>query len=112
MISCQNDNTNSQLNTLPCDNTVVDLSNLFKLFSDSTRVKLLFAIKEQELCVLDLCKILDMHQSAVSHQLKTLRHYKVVSTRRDGRRVFYKLRDKNIFDILNIGLIHILHEQV
>lgn len=97
-------------NHIPNHRTIDDLSNLFKLFSDPTRVKLLFTIKDNELCVHEISKILKLCPSAVSHQLKTLRQNKIVSVRREGRHAFYCLNDKHIFDILDIGLTHISHK--
>lgn len=96
------------LDSIPKEDTIFDLSELFKIFSDPTRIKVLFAIKDQELCVCEISKILNMQHSAISHQLKILRHYKVVKSRREGRKMFYSLKDNHIFDILNIGLIHIV----
>lgn len=94
---------------IPDEITISDLADFFKIFGDYTRVKLLFAIKDTELCVHDLSIILKMRQPAVSHQLKTLRHYKLVSVRRVGKQSFYSLNDSHIFDILDLGLNHISH---
>lgn len=94
---------------IPSDEIVIDLSDFFKIFSDFTRVRLLFAIKDKELCVHDLSIILNMRQPAVSYQLKILKQYKIVSGRREGKHIFYSLNDNHIFDILDIGLTHISH---
>lgn len=98
------------MDKMPDADVTANLSRFFKVFGDDTRVRLLFAIKDKELCVHDLSKILGMQQSAVSHQLKTLRHYNLVRTRREGQKTFYALDDIHIFDILNEGLEHISHE--
>lgn len=94
---------------IPDEIVISDLADFFKIFGDYTRIKLLFAIKDTELCVHDLSIILKMRQPAVSHQLKTLRNYKLVSVRKEGKQSFYSLNDSHIFDILNLGLKHISH---
>lgn len=103
------DHAENALNNIPPDETVIDLSDFFKIFSDFTRVRLLFAIKDKELCVHDLSIILNMQQPAVSYQLKILKQYKIVSGRRSGKNTFYYLNDNHIFNILDIGLTHIHH---
>lgn len=95
---------------IPDDITSVDLADFFKIFGDYTRIRLLFAIKDSELCVHDLSIILNMNQSAVSHQLKILRQYKLVRVRRDGKKSYYSLIDHHVFEILDISLIHIAHK--
>lgn len=97
------------LNNMPAENTTENLARFFKVFGDDTRIRILFAIKDEELCVHDLTKILGMQQSAVSHQLRTLRHYNLVRARRDGQMTFYSLDDQHIFNILDVGLQHISH---
>lgn len=92
---------------LPDDIISSDLADFYKIFGDYTRIKLLFLIKDKELCVHDLGLLLCMQQPAVSHQLKVLRNYKVVKTRREGKQIFYSLNDDHIFKILDIGLQHI-----
>ncbi|MFI3201210.1 MAG: metalloregulator ArsR/SmtB family transcription factor [Eubacteriales bacterium] len=94
---------------IPDDVIATDLADFLKIFGDYTRIRLLFAIKESELCVHDLSLILNMRQPAVSHQLKILRHYKLVKVRREGRKSFYSLDDSHILGILEIGLSHITH---
>ncbi len=95
--------------TIPNDILSADLADFFKIFGDYTRIRLLFAMKDGELCVQDLSILLGMQQSAVSHQLKTLRHYKLVGVRRDGKKSFYSLNDHHILEILEIGLTHLSH---
>lgn len=94
------------MNNIPNEITIVDISDFFKILGDYTRVRLLFAIKDSELCVHDLSKILNMQQSAVSHQLKILRHYKLVKVRKDGKKSHYSLVDDHIFEILDVTLKH------
>ena len=95
---------------LPEDETLLCAAELFKLFGDGTRLKILFALKEGELCVCDLARLLDMTISAVSHQLRLLRQARLVRTRRDGRTIFYALDDDHIDALLAIGLLHINEE--
>lgn len=96
--------------SIPDDITVVDLADFFKIFGDYTRIRLLFAIKERELCVHDLSIILNMQQSAVSHQLKILRQFKLVQLRREGKKSYYSLIDHHVFEILDISLTHLKHK--
>ena len=93
---------------LPQDETLYDLAELFKLFGDSTRVKILYALLESELCVCDIAKLMDVTQSAVSHQLRVLKAGKLVKFRRDGKTVFYSLADDHVIRILSQGMEHIL----
>lgn len=88
----------------------IELSNLadfFKVFSDSTRVKILWALYESEMCVCDIAALLNMSGSSISHQLRTLKQNKFVKNRRDGKVVYYSLIDEHISFILKQGLIHI-----
>ena len=93
---------------LPDDEVLYDLSELFRVFGDTTRIKILYALFESELCVGDLAQLLDVSQSAVSHQLRLLKASKLVKFRRDGKTVFYSLADDHIQTIMNQGMEHIL----
>lgn len=93
---------------LPEDETLYDLAELFKLFGDCTRVKILYALLKSELCVCDIAKLMDVTQSAVSHQLRVLKAGKLVKGRRDGKTVFYSLADDHVIRILSQGMEHIL----
>ena len=93
--------------TMPDVDTLIDLSELFKVFGDSTRIKILTALSHGELCVCDLSKLVGMTSSAVSHQLKILRSAKLVSCRRDGKTVFYALADDHVTMIIRQGLEHV-----
>ena len=84
-----------------------ELADLFKVFGDSTRIRILFVLFEAEVCVCDLAEILHMTQSAVSHQLKILKQSKLVSARRDGKSVFYSLADDHVRSIIAQGREHI-----
>ena len=92
---------------LPPDERLYDLAELFKMFGDSTRVKMLYALLESELCVCDLAKLLDVTQSAVSHQLRVLKAGKLVKFRREGQTVFYSLADQHVVRILSQGMEHV-----
>ena len=92
---------------LPPDEFLYDLAELFKMFGDSTRVKILYALLESELCVCDIAKLLDVTQSAVSHQLRVLKSGKLVKCRREGKVMFYSLADEHVVRILNQGMEHV-----
>ena len=92
---------------LPPDETLYDLAELFKMFGDSTRVKILYALLESELCVCDLAKLMEVTQSAVSHQLRVLKANKLVKFRREGKTVYYSLADQHVVRILSQGMEHI-----
>ena len=93
---------------LPQDEVLYDLAELFKIFGDSTRVKILYALLEAELCVCDIAKLMDVSQSAVSHQLWVLKGSKLVKFRREGKTLYYSLADEHVFRILSQGMEHIL----
>ena len=93
---------------LPEDEVLYDLAELFKMFADSTRVKILYALFESELCVCDIAKVLNLTQSAVSHQLRILKQAKLVKNRRDGRQIIYSLADEHVRGIIAMGMEHIL----
>ena len=92
---------------LPDDDDLYDLAELFKVFGDSTRIRILFVLFESEMCVCDIATLLQMGQSAISHQLRVLKQMRLVSFRRDGKTVFYKLADAHIQTILAQGMEHI-----
>lgn len=92
---------------MPDPIALCDVADLFKLFGDSTRLGILWALSESEMCVCDLCALLKMKQPAVSHQLKNLKLSRVVKARRDGKIVFYSLEDEHIRRLLNLGMEHI-----
>ena len=92
---------------MPESVTVFGLADLFKLFGDSTRLRILWALSESEMCVCDLCALLKMKQSAISHQLKNLKQSRIVKSRRDGKVVYYSLDDHHIRNLLNMGMDHI-----
>lgn len=95
---------------MPDETELYDLSELFKVFGDSTRIRILFVLFECEVCVCDLAEALNMTQSAISHQLKILKQNKLVKSRREGKSVFYSLADEHVRTIIAQGLDHIEEE--
>lgn len=91
---------------LPDDELLCDLAELFRVFGDSTRIKILYALLESELCVGDLAKVLGLSQSSVSHQLRLLKASKLVKFRREGKAVFYSLDDDHVRSIIALGMEH------
>lgn len=85
------------------------MAELFKALADPTRVRIISLLANVELCVGDLCLILEMSQPAVSHQLRVLRSLRIVRTRRDGRHVFYTLDDEHVHDLFRQGMAHVRH---
>lgn len=92
---------------LPDDEFLYDLAELFKVFGDSTRIKVLFALFESELCVGDIAQVLGLSQSAVSHQLRILKQSKLVKFRREGKTVYYSLDDDHVRSMLSMGAEHV-----
>ncbi|MFR1832301.1 MAG: ArsR/SmtB family transcription factor [Lachnospiraceae bacterium] len=84
-----------------------ELADLFKIFGDPTRIKILYALSESEMCVCDIAQRLNMTQSAISHQLKILKQSKLVKNRREGKTVFYSLADGHVKTIMRHGLDHV-----
>lgn len=89
---------------------ILTLSEMFKLFADNTRLRIICSILNTELCVCDLCELLELNQSTVSHQLQLLRNAKLVKYRKEGKQVFYSLQDEHIEKIISLSLEHILEE--
>lgn len=96
--------------TMPEESELYDLAELFKVFGDSTRIRILFVLFEAEVCVCDLASALNMTQSAISHQLRILKQNKLVKSRREGKSVFYSLADDHVRTIINQGREHIEEE--
>lgn len=92
---------------LPEEELLFDLAELFKIFGDSTRIKILYVLFEAEMCVCDIAQLLGMTQSAISHQLQILKKSKLVKYRRSGKTVFYSLADSHVRAILDQGMEHI-----
>ena len=92
---------------MPSEDELYDLAELFKVFGDSTRIKILFALFESEMCVCDIAETLTMTQSAISHQLKILKQSKLVGNRREGKSIIYYLADDHVRTIIAQGMSHI-----
>lgn len=96
---------------MPPEEELYDLAELYKVFGDSTRIRILFVLFEAEVCVCDLAQTLNMTQSAISHQLKILKQNKLVKNRREGKSIFYSLADSHVRTIINQGLEHIQEDK-
>ena len=92
---------------MPSEDTLYDLTELFRIFGDSTRIRILYALSQSELCVCDIASLLGMGQSAISHQLRILKQMRLVKFRREGKSVLYSLADGHIQTILAQGMEHI-----
>ena len=92
---------------MPEENKLYDLAELFKVFGDSTRIRILFVLFEAEVCVCDIAMALDMTQSAISHQLRILKQSKLVKSRREGKSIYYSLADEHVKTIIAQGMEHI-----
>ena len=93
--------------TMPDEELLYDLAELFKIFGDSTRIKILYCLFESEMCVCDIASLLNMTTSAISHQLRLLKQSRLVKFRREGKTVFYSLADDHVRTILSMGTDHI-----
>lgn len=92
---------------LPPDEILYDLAELFKVFGDTTRIRILYALFESELCVNDMAQLLGLSQTAVSHQLRVLKNNKLVRFRKEGKIVFYSLSDDHVRSIIEMGMEHV-----
>ena len=92
---------------LPDEELLYDLAELYKVFGDSTRIKILYVLFEAEMCVCDIAQVLGMTQSAISHQLRVLKQSKLVKFRREGKTIFYSLADDHVRTILGMGMEHL-----
>ncbi|MBE7039965.1 MAG: winged helix-turn-helix transcriptional regulator [Ruminococcaceae bacterium] len=95
------------LKEMPDENEIYDLSDFFKMFGDSTRIKIMCALDRGEMCVCDLANLLNMTKSAISHQLKSLKQCDLVKSRREGKSIIYSLSDDHVKQIVEMGLDHI-----
>lgn len=96
------------IDSLPNEETLYEVAELFKVFGDSTRIKIICALFESEMCVYDLAASLSMTQSAISHQLRILKNAKLVKFRRDGKLMYYSLDDDHVKQIFDAGYKHII----
>ena len=102
-----NDTVEKVKNNMPEEELLYDLAELYKVFGDSTRIKILYSLFESELCVCDIAELLRMSVSAISHQLRILKQAQLVRFRRDGKTVYYSLADDHVRTILGQGMDHI-----
>ena len=93
--------------TMPVEEEIYDVAELFKVLGDQTRVKILFTLIKDEMCVCDIAELLEMSQSAISHQLRVLKQARLVKYRREGKTVYYSVTDAHVAVILNMGIEHI-----
>jgi DNA-binding transcriptional ArsR family regulator len=93
---------------MPDEEILYDLAELFKIFGDSTRIRILYVLFESEMCVCDIAQLLNMTQSAISHQLRALKQSKLVKYRREGKTVFYSLADGHVRTIIGQGMEHVM----
>ena len=96
---------------MPDDADIEKVVSFYKVLADKTRLRILYAIKEQEMCAGDIAVLLDMTKSAVSHQLAVMRNMHQIKSRRDGKNVFYSLDDEHIVDILEEAMVHMVHAE-
>lgn len=96
-----------ELIIMPADEVLYDLAELFKVFGDSTRIRILCSLFESEMCVCDIAELLRMNQSAISHQLRILKHSRLVKFRKEGKVVYYSLDDDHVKQIFDQGLVHL-----
>ena len=92
---------------MPPEEDIYDLAELFRIFGASTRIRILYVLSEAEMCVCDIAQLLGMTQSAISHQLRSLKNARLVKARRDGKTVFYSLADDHVKTILDQGIEHV-----
>ena len=103
---CNHDHI-KKLEVVPTEEELMDLAELFKVFGDSTRIRILFQLFDKEVNVGDLADALNMNQSAISHQLKVLKQAKLIKNRRDGKSIIYSLADEHVRTIIAMGIEHI-----
>ena len=95
---------------MPTDEFLSDLADLYKIFGDSTRIKIMYSLYEEEMCVCAISELLGMTQSAISHQLKVLKDAKLVANRREGKTIYYRLSDDHVKSIIAQGFDHLLED--
>ncbi len=99
------------LSAMPSDETIKDLSNFYKIMGDGTRCKMICALQSGEMCVCDLCNVLSMSKSSISHQLAKMKESGIVKSRREGKEVYYSLDDDHVSEIFATTLAHIEHKK-
>ena len=104
---CNREETRDLFDTMPDEELLYDLADLFKVFADTTRIKILYALMQKDLCVADIAEIIGASQSAVSHQLRSLKQARLVRFQRDGKNIIYSLADDHVYTMLAQGMTHI-----
>lgn len=104
---CNREETCDLFDTMPDEELLYDLADLFKVFADTTRIKILYALMQKDLCVADIAEIIGASQSAVSHQLRSLKQARLVRFQRDGKNIIYSLADDHVYTMLAQGMTHI-----
>lgn len=97
-------------NAMPNDELLFELADFFKVFGDSTRIKIIYVLLNTELCVCEIAEVLNMSQSAISHQLRTLRNAKLVKYRKEGKTIYYSLDDEHVKTVIEQGYSHVTHD--
>jgi len=110
-LDCCNSSHSLHNNTKLTDEMIYEISDFFKVFGDSTRIKILHALLQSELCVCEISSLLNVSQSAVSHQLRVLRQNKIVKFRKIGKTVYYSLDDSHVATVLSQGIEHVSHNK-
>lgn len=105
-----NDIVDNTLKRMADEDTFNKLAEFFKILGDNTRVKILFAIDQNEMCVCDIANVLNMTKSSISHQLGSLRRCGIVKCRKVGKEVFYSLDDEHVKEVFEVGIEHIKHK--
>jgi ArsR family transcriptional regulator len=106
-IHAHNDTIEKINEAMPEEELLYDLAELFRIFGDSTRIKILYVLLQSEMCVRDIAQILNMNQSAISHQLRALKQSKLIRYRREGKTILYSLADDHVSMIIDQGMEHI-----
>lgn len=101
----------SALSSMPDENTFAGIADFYKILGDTTRCKIIFSLRQSEMCVCDLANVLSMTKSAVSHQLGKMRSSGVVRCRREGKEVYYSLDDEHVAEIFSVTAEHICHRK-
>ncbi len=104
---CQSKDEECMFDSMPNEELLYDLADLFKVFADTTRIKILYALMGNDLCVADIAEMINATQSAISHQLRILKQAHLVKFQRDGKNVIYSLADSHVYTMLAQGLTHI-----
>lgn len=106
-LHAHNDIISEVTRRMPQEDLLMDLAELFKVFGDSTRIRILYVLFVSEMCVCDIAQLLNMTQSAISHQLRILKQSRLIKSRRDGKTVFYSLADEHVRTVIGMGMEHI-----